>query len=80
MTLLISSLILNPQEIVAIALEAQSLFVWAVERPTWVLQAEACRWGKAGWEQMGQSGTYLTLYLPSSLVDCSKNAGYPFCI
>lgn len=71
MTLLTSSLILNPQEIVAIALEAQPFFVWAVERPTWVLQAGAYRWG--------QSGTYLTPYLPSSLVDCSKNAGYPFC-
>lgn len=53
MTLFISSLILNLQEIVAGALEAQPLFVWAVERPTWVLQAGACRWGKAGWEQMG---------------------------
>lgn len=34
---------------------------------------------RQGGSRWGQSGTYLTPYLPSSLVDCSKNAGYPFC-
>lgn len=34
-------------------LEAPPLFVWAVERPTWGLQAGAGRWGGAGWEHVG---------------------------
>lgn len=35
--------------------------------------------GGAGREwSLGQSGTHLTPFIPSSLVHCSKNAGFPF--